>query len=412
MDAVDRLTEDYLAKVEAELNAIRSQLRTPRLSGQPADRKAVLHCHSALSHDSRGSLDEIADAAKSTGSEVVMITDHPRSDIDVIADGFKGKKRGVLFIPGAETEHLLIFLADGRLDYSLSQREMIAQVRKMGGMAFLSHLEEQNDWGLDGLSGTEIYNTHGSFKMQRRLSRIFRPGSPSQLEKLLEILLTIDSHPDTGLSAICEIPHDYLLGWDRLLCRSRATGIAANDSHANYTIRVRTKETGDLQIEDFLGRVVAALPSDAGIARRMPGQDVTFRPDSYEASFRHVGTHLFLNRLNDTELMECLSNGRCYVGFDWLAATEGFSYRWETSRSKGLTGGVVRAREKPVLLANLPAPADLALKRDGKVVVRLRSNVLEYSPPSPGAYRLEAYLELVGEARPWIYSNPIYVTGG
>jgi hypothetical protein len=27
----------------------------------------------------------------------------------------------------------------------------------------------------------------------------------------------------------------------------------------------------------------------------------------------------------------------------------------------------------------------------------------------PGAYRLEAWLTLDGEQRPWIYSNPIYV---
>jgi len=409
MDAVDRLTEDYLGRLEADLKAIRSQLRRPRLSGQPTDRRAVIHCHSALSHDSRGSLDEIADAAKLTGNEVVMITDHARSDIDVIADGFRGRRRGVLFIPGAETKHLLLFFANGRLDYSLPQREMIAQTRTMEGMAFLSHLEEQKDWDLEGLSGTEIYNTHASFKMQKRLSEVFRPSSSSQLEKLLEILLTIDSHPDTGLSALCEIPHEYLLGWDRLSSGSRATGIAANDSHANFTIHVRPKESGDLQIEDFSGKVVASLPSDAAIARRLPRTGITFKPDNYEASFRHVGTHLLLDRLTEAGLIECLSNGRCYVGFDWPAATEGFSYRWETSRNGGLMGDIVSMGEKPVLLADLPAPADLILKKDGEPVKDLSSDRLEYRPRSPGAYRLEAYLKLVGEDRPWIYSNPIYV---
>jgi len=407
---MNRLNEDYLERLEADLKVIRSQVRRPSLSGQPADRKAVLHCHSALSHDSRGSLDEIADAAKTTGTQVVMITDHARSDIDVIADGFRGRRRGVLFIPGAETKHLLLFFTKGRLDYSLPQREMIAQTRRAGGMAFLSHLEEQQDWQLEGLSGTEIYNTHASFKMQKRLSQVFRPSSAPQLEKLLETLLTIDSHPDTGLSALCEIPHEYLLGWDRLLCRSRIAGIAANDSHANFTIHVRPKGTGDLQIQDFSGNVVANLPRDAGIARRMPREGVTFRPDNYEASFRHVGTHLLLNRLTEAGLVECLLNGRCYVGFDWLAATEGFSYRWETSRNGGLMGDFVPAKDKPILIASLPAPADLVLKKDGEAVASVKSDALEYRPRSPGAYRLEAYLKLVGEARPWLYSNPIYVT--
>jgi hypothetical protein len=27
----------------------------------------------------------------------------------------------------------------------------------------------------------------------------------------------------------------------------------------------------------------------------------------------------------------------------------------------------------------------------------------------PGAYRLEAWLELDGELRPWIFANPVYV---
>lgn len=32
-----------------------------------------------------------------------------------------------------------------------------------------------------------------------------------------------------------------------------------------------------------------------------------------------------------------------------------------------------------------------------------------YTPKEPGAYRVEAWLKLDGEYRPWIYSNPIYV---
>jgi hypothetical protein len=28
----------------------------------------------------------------------------------------------------------------------------------------------------------------------------------------------------------------------------------------------------------------------------------------------------------------------------------------------------------------------------------------------PGVYRVEAYLRVLGKYRPWIFSNPIYVT--
>jgi len=410
LDALDRLAEEYLERVEMGLDAIRSQLRRPPLAGQPADRRAVVHCHSALSHDSRGSLDEITDAARATDTELVMITEHPRSDLDVIADGFSGRKRGVLLVPGAETGHLLVFFTEGRLDYSVTQREMIVQAQEKGGMTFLSHLEEREDWELEGLTGTEIYNAHASFKLQKRLSEVFRPDSAPGLEKLVETLLAISLHPDIGLSAICETPHIYLRGWDRMLRSSRTTGIGANDSHANYTFHLRANEVGDLQIQDFSGRRIATLPSSAEVARRIPGGGITFRPDNYEASFRHVGTHLLLDRLNRAAIMECLSNGRCYVAFDWLANPTGFSFRWETDRDRGLMGDSVAAGEKPTLFANLPAPAELMLKRHGQLVASAKSDALEYRPKLPGPYRLEAYVELVGEPRPWIYSNPIYVT--
>jgi hypothetical protein len=33
----------------------------------------------------------------------------------------------------------------------------------------------------------------------------------------------------------------------------------------------------------------------------------------------------------------------------------------------------------------------------------------EYAVTDPGAYRLEAWLHLDGEWRPWVYANPVYV---
>ena len=33
----------------------------------------------------------------------------------------------------------------------------------------------------------------------------------------------------------------------------------------------------------------------------------------------------------------------------------------------------------------------------------------EYAVKEPGPYRLEAWLQLDGEWRPWVFANPIYV---
>ena len=53
---------------------------------------------------------------------------------------------------------------------------------------------------------------------------------------------------------------------------------------------------------------------------------------------------------------------------------------------------------------------DLTLLRDGAVLASGKGSVEFVGPPSPGAYRVEAYLP--GMAMPWIVSNPIYVGSG
>ena len=386
-------------------------MRKVSLSKTHRDRRAVIHCHSSLSHDSNGSIDEITKAARATGTDIVMMTDHPRTDLDVMSEGFSGRKSGVLFIPGAEAKNLLLFFVGGRLDYSASQRDMLSEARRLGGIAFLSHLEEQTDWELEGLNGSEIYNLHASFKMQRRLLEIFRLRRPSDFERLIDLLFLLHAHPDTGLAALCEIPSQYLSAWDRLCTNSRITGIAANDSHANNTFGLHRNEGGGLRVTDYRGIILADLPASCRIAKSIPpGRTVMLTPDSYEISFGHVGTHLLLDRLTEEDLMECLVTGQCYVAFDWIADPRGFSYIWETDRDTGTMGDKVELASKPLLMVGVPAPADLVLKKDGEVVKEVRSDYLEYLPRLPGAYRLEAYMRIAGEIRPWILSNPVYIS--
>jgi len=43
------------------------------------------------------------------------------------------------------------------------------------------------------------------------------------------------------------------------------------------------------------------------------------------------------------------------------------------------------------------------------VILRLIVISFEYTVENPGVYRLEGWLKIDGEDRPWIYANPIYV---
>ena len=52
--------------------------------------RGVMHVHSYLSHDSRGTLDDIIPAAKKDGIDFIFLTDHPHGDIDSLPKGYKG----------------------------------------------------------------------------------------------------------------------------------------------------------------------------------------------------------------------------------------------------------------------------------------------------------------------------------
>ena len=56
-----------------------------------------------------------------------------------------------------------------------------------------------------------------------------------------------------------------------------------------------------------------------------------------------------------------------------------------------------------------PHEAKLKLIHNGKVVTNTFATNLTFVAKEPGAYRLEAWLEVDGEDRPWIYSNPVYL---
>lgn len=61
------------------------------------------------------------------------------------------------------------------------------------------------------------------------------------------------------------------------------------------------------------------------------------------------------------------------------------------------------------LTAQTPLPARLKLIHRGAVVQETDGARLTFAASQPGSYRVEAWLTVDGEQRPWIYSNPIYL---
>ena len=61
------------------------------------------------------------------------------------------------------------------------------------------------------------------------------------------------------------------------------------------------------------------------------------------------------------------------------------------------------------LKAHFPLPATIRLIRNGEEVAVTEARTLTHRLDQPGAYRVESWLEVDGEWRTWIYSNPVYV---
>jgi hypothetical protein len=411
-DMIARLRTENLRAVHESIETLKSQRRTVSLASGYDDVRALLHVHSAFSHDSRGSIEEIVEAAKQAGVRVIMFSEHPASTYDYILDGHRGVNEGVLLIPGAETEGFLAYPRQSiQGEKTETPQEFADLVRAAGGLVFLCHLEERMDWQIAHLTGTEIYNTHADFKDKVGFVAAIR--SPLTL---IGLAGKVKQYPQEVVGALLDYPADYLKRYDQLCQQGRHTGVAGNDSHHNQAYRAKVLDNGKVLLEDALGEKLARLdpqkfpPLKLLLAGKKPG-DMLFELDldPYVRSFRHVSTHLLLTQVSEAEVRQALVDGRAYVAFDWLADPTGFVYQADHGSNRWPIGSEVPFANGMRLLAEAPLAGRFRLVRDGKVVLDQRGAVMEFAVGEPGVYRAEVWLNVAGEDRPWILTNPIYV---
>jgi hypothetical protein len=390
--------------------------------------RANLHVHSELSHDSRGKIEDIVAAAKRAGTEVLLFTEHPSKEKDFYLEGHRGLRDGVLMIPGAEMKGMLVYPTMSLRPFeSADAQETTRIVRNRDGHAFLSHLEERMDWQIQGLTGVEIYNTHADFKKQKRM--IDSMKNPLWLIKTADL---IDKYPQEAFSALQTYPSDYLARWDQLCWVAPHTGVAANDAHQNVGVRVVLGQDDKVIVMDALGeellkleRLLVApvlkIPEGA-----QPG-DVLLKLqlDPYEFSLRHAGTHLLVSDLTQEAVWEALEEGRTYVAFDWLADSRGFDLTLMEGSHRHPIGSklewdqISRVSELPRLVGQSPLQATWKVIRTGEdgqgglavgqLVHEIKGLELDYNVRESGNYRVELWLELLGQPHCWILSSPIYI---
>ncbi len=101
-DAIDRLKLERLRRLHDAIATMEGMRQEKEILRTYVDHRANLHVHSAFSHDSRGTIEEIVAAAKQAGTSVLMFSEHPAAHYDFFVDGHQGMRDGVLLIPGAE----------------------------------------------------------------------------------------------------------------------------------------------------------------------------------------------------------------------------------------------------------------------------------------------------------------------
>jgi hypothetical protein len=345
--------------------AIREELATPPLSTPPSDPpgqhrfKGVIHVHTGLSHDSRGSEDEIVRAAKSAGLDFVMLTDHNAPD--VFSHAGTRERDGVLLIRGAEIrcedQYILAVGMDRYIDSrAMTCAEVTAAVAAQDGVAIGAHPARFRQWDDPAIAGVEVWDLYDEAKSARWRS----------LAWALDIVMWYGTYQDEILSRLIRRPDQALAAFDAQTARRRLTAVGTPDAHQNI---------------------------------RIPGRQLDPYPVYLVAAERTRGA-----------LLDALRHGRAYFAFEVFRPAPTFAFRAVDSADNvwGM-GDDVQHSAGLTVEVHAPARGRITVLRDGRQLARTEGEQLSVPVHDPGAYRAEVEIFVQGQWRPWIFANPIYV---
>lgn len=348
-----------LRRLSAGIQQLNSERRVPEPYGFK-DYKGVVHVHSFLGGHSSGSFSEIIAAAQANQLQFVIMTEHTEKDFDTAAMTLQGMHGGVLFINGNE-----VSAPNGDRLLTLP-----------GELSIAAYPEEFKNWDTPGLDGVEVYNV---FTNAKRINPVVA---------FFDALWSKRSYPDLMFAFYLTRPDEGLKLWDQGLTRARLTGVAGNDAHANIGV----------SLKDSSGKTLLGI-----------------QLDPYETSFRLVRLHALIEAnkpLDATSLLDAVRAGHCYIGFDFLGDTSGFSFTAENAGERKIQGDEISFKPETRVRVQSPVPGRIVILKDGAILLDETGISGKELPVSEkGVYRTEIYLSQLGMVanQPWIISNPIYV---
>lgn len=417
---LERLSAERLAAAHADVERIRAAVQPPPVLPGLNDYRGVFHAHAGDSDHTGGTPEELLRDARRIGVDVVFLSDHYRPPRDFM-DGWRGLRDGVLFIPGSEAHGFLIHPEESVVEHmGTDAGTLLRQVNRGAGMAFLSHVEERVDHPMDGLTGMEIYNRHvdaldDGDSMRALVAWIVDPDQSKALARAVEL------YPEEVFGAQFDYPALYLAKWDRETAHRRIVGVNANDCHHNQVFVVIKVDDDSVRVGTIVDDVDEMRVLTAADAPRIPELVRGHAPgavigrydlDPYWVSMRNSTTHILAPALDEESIRAAVAAGHVYVAHDWLADPTGFSFYVTEGEGPAAIMGEEWTLQagKPVELKVLfPLPTYIRLIRNGEEIAATEARSLTHHLDQPGVYRVEGWLEVDGEWRTWIYSNPVYV---
>ena len=336
-------------------------------AGPATSPRGAYHVHSTLSHDGRGSPEEIAQAAKAAGLHFVIFTEH--NPAELFAPRYDS---GVLLIGAQELStpngHVVALGTSRVLTEEERKGDVFGTIASLGGVAFLPHPEQQKnpwrDWPhADRARGLELYSADSMFRdAQKRPFTRFIPAAASWLTN--------------GVHGLLQVVHAQPELEKRMLevaARQPYAALCAHDAHGmpSYESEFRT--------------LAVYLPPLSG------GPALPQDPNEAAA---HVISEL--------------AQGHAWCAFQGIAAGDGFEL-------SGLAPDSREARVGATLTVQLPGatPKDVQVRVTGPAA--LGADGRSISLTGEGAVQVEVWAKVPGMFfddgwRPWLVASPIRVT--
>lgn len=359
--------------------------------------KGILHVHSTFS-DGGGTVPEIAEGARSSGIDFVILTDH--NTTAARREGLEKRYETVdLFVEmeaSTPAGHALTFYSDTD-DKTLSDTEIaklaynhfLGTDTRPGLFVAVAHPSNiKNPWNrLERFpDGLEVINFDSSWQRQA-------------FESIPDFLMTISAMPFNGYLAALRFfqvyPKDFS-SWDYMNSLSPGVfGILAHDTHSKLKLNERWVFRWPDYPETF------RLASNIVFLKTPPAQDFLERKKQIYSAIRGGQLAFVFQTIFPFE------------GNDWRLQCQGDTHR--AGARVNLTTPCEFIIETP---KNLPYPVEIRLIRNGEV-----HSKIETSDPSvaikatiPGVYRLEIWVQprsllhiALGRDVPYVFYNPMYL---